>query len=92
MTKRGAVKLTDFGIARVLNENSRARTRRGTPYYISPELLNGNPHNTKTDVWSLGVLLFELVALQVPFHAAVDVQVMLKIISKDARPLPDHAS
>jgi serine/threonine protein kinase len=46
------------------------RTRTpGTPYYISPEIWNSQPYGKKSDVWSLGILLHELVWLEVPFKA-----------------------
>lgn len=41
----------------------------GTPYYISPEIWESRPYGKKTDVWSLGVILFEMLSLDVPFKA-----------------------
>lgn len=64
MTKKNIVKLGDFGIARVLsNTRSKAKTVVGTPYYLSPEIIESHPYNFKSDVWSLGVLLYEMCAL-----------------------------
>lgn len=46
----------DFGIARVLKQTfEKAKTMVGTPYYLSPELIENKPYNFKTDIWSLGV-------------------------------------
>ena len=70
MTKRGIIKLGDFGIARVLsNTRSRAKTVVGTPYYLSPEIIRQEGYSFKSDIWSLGVLLYEIAALQPPFNA-----------------------
>lgn len=56
LTKSSLIKLGDFGIARVLNKTfEKAKTIVGTPYYLSPELVENKPYNFKTDIWSLGV-------------------------------------
>uniref|UniRef100_A0A8C4RYN9 non-specific serine/threonine protein kinase n=1 Tax=Erpetoichthys calabaricus TaxID=27687 RepID=A0A8C4RYN9_ERPCA len=63
------VKLGDFGIARMLNNTMElARTCVGTPYYLSPEICESKPYNNKTDVWSLGCVLYELCTLKHPFE------------------------
>ena len=64
------LKLGDFGIARVLNSTVElAKTACGTPYYMSPEICDNRPYNDKSDVWSMGCLLFELSSLRCPFDA-----------------------
>ncbi|KAJ3607165.1 hypothetical protein NHX12_026678 [Muraenolepis orangiensis] len=64
------VKLGDFGLARILNhDTSFAKTFVGTPYYMSPEQINRMSYNEKSDIWSLGCLLYELCALSPLFNA-----------------------
>ncbi|RUS74057.1 hypothetical protein EGW08_018184 [Elysia chlorotica] len=74
------VKLGDFGLARVLqHEHSLAQTYVGTPYYMSPELVNNQSYNEKSDIWSLGCMLYELCALTPPFTATNEGDLKRKI-------------
>ncbi|XP_039391208.1 serine/threonine-protein kinase Nek5 [Mauremys reevesii] len=73
-------KLGDFGIARMLNNTMElARTCVGTPYYLSPEICENRPYNNKTDIWSLGCVLYELCTLKHPFEGNSLHQLVLKI-------------
>ena len=65
----GSVKLGDFGISKTLSTfTNLAQTACGTPFYFSPELINSQPYHEPSDVWALGVLLFELLTLQRPYN------------------------
>ncbi|XP_019524439.1 PREDICTED: serine/threonine-protein kinase Nek5 [Hipposideros armiger] len=81
LSKNGMVaKLGDFGIAKVLNNSMElAQTCIGTPYYLSPEICQNKPYNNKTDIWSLGCVLYELCTLKHPFEGNNLHQLVLKI-------------
>lgn len=62
------IKIGDLGIVKILYNKYFASTQIGTPYYMSPELFKGGIYNYKTDIWSLGCILYELITLQKPFY------------------------
>jgi len=65
MTQSGQIKIGDFGIARVLQHTyDCAQTAIGTPYYLSPEICQEKPYNQKSDIWSLGCILYEMCTLR----------------------------
>ena len=89
MMKNGMVKLGDFGIARILaHTKAQAKTMVGTPYYISPEIVDNKPYSFKTDIWSLGVILYEMCTLRPPFDANSLPNLALKISKGKYRKLP----
>ena len=62
------LKIGDFGLSKLLETTDESsRTQAGTPFYFSPEVAMGKPHNRKTDIWSLGVVLFQLLTRKMPF-------------------------
>ncbi|XP_037837589.1 serine/threonine-protein kinase Nek2 isoform X1 [Kryptolebias marmoratus] len=86
---RQNVKLGDFGLARILNhDTSFAKTFVGTPYYMSPEQINRMSYNEKSDIWSLGCLLYELCALSPPFTAYNQKELAEKIREGRFRRIP----
>ncbi len=89
LTKTKMVKLGDFGISKNLNCTwEKAKTMIGTPYYLSPELVNNKQYTIKSDIWSLGVLLYEMMALKMPFDANSLPMLTLKIIKGNYAPPP----
>ncbi|XP_064608528.1 serine/threonine-protein kinase Nek1-like isoform X2 [Liolophura sinensis] len=88
LTMSGRVRLGDFGIAKVLNSTVElARTCIGTPYYLSPEICENKPYNNKSDVWSLGCVLYELATLKHAFESGNMKNLVLKIIRGSYPPI-----
>jgi len=68
LTLDGTVKLGDLGLGRFLSDNTlEAFSKVGTPLYMSAEVLKGSGYDAKSDVWSLGCVLYELAMLRSPF-------------------------
>jgi eukaryotic-like serine/threonine-protein kinase len=86
--EEGSAKVTDFGIARVLNEDGLTADGRvlGTTDYVSPEQALGHDVNGQSDLYSLGVVLYEMLVGDVPFHGENQVAVAMKHVRED---LPD---
>jgi len=91
--KGNVIKLGDFGIAKALSDTfENAKTVTGTPYYFSPELIQGQPYSFKSDIWSLGVLLYEMCSLKPPFEASNIGALVLKIQRGNYSPIPKQYS
>jgi len=70
LTKDNKVKLGDLGVAKILESlENFATSKVGTPYYLSPEVCEDRPYNYKSDIWSLGCILYEMCTLKHPFEA-----------------------
>ena len=80
---RSCCKLADFGFARTLEQGDLASSVRGTPFYMSPELLLQRPYDAGSDVWALCVLLYELRAGVPPFNAPTFPALVEAIVSSD---------
>jgi len=93
MTKTNCCLLGDFGIAKILSSTKGfARTVVGTPYYLSPEILESKNYSFQSDIWSLGILLYELCALKPPFDAPNLPLLGMRIVRGDYTPLSSHYS
>ncbi|CAA6654889.1 unnamed protein product [Spirodela intermedia] len=86
------VKLCDFGFARAMSANTVVlRSIKGTPLYMAPELVREQPYNHTVDLWSLGVILYELFVGQPPFYTN-SVYALVRHIIKDPVKYPENMS
>ena len=87
------LRLTDFGVSKILDYDATgANTFTGTPFYISPELCLGETYGFGADVWSLGVTLYELSALKVPFGGTNIISIVNSITDGVYEPLSNRSS
>ncbi|KAA1077049.1 G2-specific serine/threonine protein kinase [Puccinia graminis f. sp. tritici] len=82
----GLVKLGDFGLSKAMEMAAFTNTYVGTPYYMSPELINGQQYDVKSDIWALGCLIYELCAWHPPFHQAQTQPELAKLIREGKIP------
>ena len=85
INKAGEVKIVDFGLAKLLNrsEVTRSGYTVGTPAYMSPEQARGEPVDYRTDIWSFGVVLYEMITGRLPFRGGVDPAIIYEIVNED---------
>ncbi|KPI89440.1 putative protein kinase [Leptomonas seymouri] len=87
LTRRGLIKLGDFGFSRQYQESVSGEvgnTFCGTPYYLAPELWQRQSYSYKADIWSLGVIIYELLALRKPFQATNLSELMEMVTRQDS--------
>ncbi|HEX6515984.1 MAG TPA: protein kinase [Nocardioidaceae bacterium] len=92
VTPEGQVKITDFGIARAAGNVALTRTGQlvGTPHYLSPEQAEGRSATEASDIYALGVVLYECLAGRRPFSGETPVTTALAHLRDDPPPLPDE--
>ena len=89
ITSRGHVKVMDFGIARKIDAHTLTRTgtAMGTPQYMSPEHLNAKQAGPPADIYSMGVILYEMLTGKRPFEAEDPWQVLVKMMAEEPVPI-----
>ncbi|EGR26879.1 protein kinase domain protein [Ichthyophthirius multifiliis] len=86
------IMLGDLNLSKKITSNGFLYTQAGTPYYSSPEIWNNQPYDYKSDIWSLGCIIYEMCALKPPFRGN-DMEELNKKIQKGIyEPIPNHYS
>ena len=88
LDKNGICKIGDMNVSKVIKNSLLNNTQTGTPYYASPEIWNDKPYNYKTDIWSLGCILYEMCTLKPPFIGKNFEDVYNKVISGKFKVIP----
>jgi len=89
LTKEQDIRIGDLGVAKTMSAGSvNGKKAVGTPYYLSPEICEEKPYNEKSDIWSLGCILYEMCAQKHPFEASSYGTLVIKILRGKYDPIP----
>uniref|UniRef100_A0A0A9Y7B5 non-specific serine/threonine protein kinase n=2 Tax=Lygus hesperus TaxID=30085 RepID=A0A0A9Y7B5_LYGHE len=92
-TNENILRIGDFGAATFLDEHENILENRiGTPYYLAPEVIQSYPYNYKSDMWSLGVIMYEILTLRKPFYAKNLRTLSRKVLRAKYPPFPKYYS
>jgi serine/threonine protein kinase len=91
ITSDGIAKIVDFGLAKFEDESqlTNSKTTLGTVAYMSPEQSNGELVDRRTDIWSLGVVLYEMLTGERPFQGNYELAVVYSILNEEHRPITE---
>jgi serine/threonine-protein kinase len=92
ITTDGVAKIVDFGLAKLSGRTmlTKSGVTSGTVAYMSPEQAKGDPVDQRTDIWSLGVMLYEMVAGRLPFRGDYDQAIIYQTLNSEPEPVGTH--
>ncbi len=91
ISKNGILKLGDLNVS-IIAKKGMAKTRTGTPYYCSPEIWKDLPYDYKSDIWSMGCIIYELCMLKPPFRGTSLKQLCMNVIKGQYTPIHNYYS
>lgn len=94
ITNDGIVKILDFGLAKLTGRDQLTKdtSTLGTVAYMSPEQIEGKEVDQRTDIWSLGVLMYEMLSGQLPFMGEYELAIFYTILNCEPKPLTEYCS
>lgn len=90
ISNSGQVKLFDFGISQLMGDSYKKASPSGTVAYMSPERIQGLPFDHRTDIWSVGVIFYQLLSGRLPFRGTLLPELMYSIVNETHIPLTHH--
>ena len=91
ITEKGEAKIVDFGLATLAGEKiTESVSTKGTIAYMAPEIINGSPGDQRSDLWALGIVLFEMLTGQLPFKGDYPEPVMYSIVNEEPETLAQY--